>query len=253
RRSSDLSCDLILVTRMGPRESAWFRSGNRLLDKILGARIHPVDDERQAAQQAARLLEEARAQKQNLYVIPVGGSNAVGELGYVDCALELHEQILAGSLNVSNIFHATSSLGTQSGLVVGLSALGSEIDLAGIGVDHRLTPAEQTAEIAQHAQTIARMLDVPTPAAEQIRVDGRQLGEGYGVTTEAALEAIGLAARHQGLLLDPVYTGKAMAGLIEAIRCRELPGDQAVIFLHTGGSAGLFAYRETVEAGLGES
>jgi len=242
-----LSCHLVLLAEMGPREKAWHDSGNRFLDEILGAHVHPVRNEEEAALRAAQLLEEAGTQDQNLYVIPVGGSNSVGELGYLNCALELDEQMRSASLNASILFQATSSLGTQSGLVSGLSALGSSLEVRGIVVGDQLSTAEQFSEIKRHTEVLAQKLDLTPASTEAIQLDDRQLGDGYGVTTEAATEAISLLARYEGLLLDPVYTGKAMAGLIEAIRSGEIAPDQTVLFLHTGGTPGLFAYRETLK------
>ena len=242
-----LSCHLVLLADMGPREEAWHDSGNRFLNEILGAHVHAVRNEKEAAMRAAELLEQAGAQDQNLYVIPVGGSNSVGELGYVNCALELDEQIRSASLDASILFQATSSLGTQSGLVSGLSALESPVEVRGVIVGDQLSTAEQLSEIKRHTEALSQELGVTPPPADSIHLDDRQLGNGYGVITEAAAEAISLLARHEGLLLDPVYTGKAMAGLIEAIRSGEIASEQTVLFLHTGGAPGLFAYRETLQ------
>ncbi|MEE3328927.1 MAG: D-cysteine desulfhydrase family protein [Myxococcota bacterium] len=244
-----LTCHLILVSEMGPREDDWYQSGNLLLDELLGAHVHPVRSEEEAAKQAVALLEEAREKNQSLYVIPVGGSNSVGELGYVNCVLELEEQLESESLKPSVLFHASSSLGTHSGLALGLHALSSTMRPKGIIVADSSTPAEQLAEIQEHTNALAEKLELEGPITDPDQLDGRQLGEGYGVVTEAALEAISLVARSEGLLLDPVYTGKAMAGLIEAIRSGEVSSDEKVLFLHTGGAPGLFAYRETLGSG----
>ena len=243
-----LSCHLVLVAEMGTREEAWHLSGNRFLDEILGAHVHSVRNEREAATRAAELLEEADAQGQNLYVIPVGGSNAVGELGYVNCALELDRQIESASLDASILFQATSSLGTQSGLVSGLSAIESSVEVRGVIVGDQLSPAEQSAEIKRHTEVLSQELGAAAPSADAIQLDDGQLGDGYGLVTESAAEAISLLARYEGLLLDPVYTGKAMAGLIQAIRSGEIDAGQKVLFLHTGGTPGLFAYRETLQS-----
>ena len=243
-----LSCHLILVAEMGDRENDWYQSGNVLLDELLGAHVHPVRSEEEAVTRAAQVLEEARAEDRSVYVIPVGGSNAVGELGYVNCALELDEQLESAALKAPTLFHASSSLGTHSGLALGLHALSSMMKPRGIIVADSLTPAEQLTEIQEHTNALAEKLDMEAPVSDPSQLDDRQLGEGYGIVTEAALEAISLVARCEGLLLDPVYTGKAMAGLIEAIRTGEIPSNEPVVFLHTGGTPGLFAYRETLQS-----
>ena len=242
-----LRCHLILISEMGDREEDWHQSGNRLLDEILGAHVHAVRNGEEAAQRAAELLEEARVREGHLYVIPVGGSNAVGELGYVNGALELDTQLRALSLDASVLFHASSSLGTQSGLTLGLHALGSPVQPRGIIVSDHSTPEEQRMELEQHTRALAEKLETDPPSHQALQLDERQLGDGYGVVTDAALEAISIVARCEGLLLDPVYTGKAMAGLIEAIRSQEIGPDETVLFLHTGGTPGLFAYRQTLQ------
>ncbi len=245
-----LSCDLVLLEETDAREAAWHESGNRLLDEILGAQVHVVKTESEAKQKALELLKKATERRRNLYVIPVGGSNPIGELGYVGCALELQKQIQSNALHVSCLFHATSSMGTQSGLSVGFEALDAEMKINGLSVDHRLSSKEKTKSLSEHRQHLSAELGIASNPEFPTFIDNRQLGKGYGVTTEAALEAITLTARYEGILLDPVYTGKAMAGLISAIRMGEVPRRQPIVFLHTGGSPGLFAYPSTLKEGL---
>lgn len=240
-----LGCDLILVDSVPYREPAYTVSGNLLLDDLLGARVHRVADESAAAQTLAQLLASARAEDRAPYVIPIGGSSAIGALGYVGCALELAEQIEAISLEVGSIVHATSSTGTQAGLAVGLSAVAPGLGVCGVNVYAR-DAARQAAELRQRCDETAALLDVEPPADAALVVDSDHLGPGYGVPTPATLEALELVARHEGILLDPVYTGKAMAALIAAVRAGRLPRDRAVVFVHTGGSVGLFAYREAI-------
>jgi len=236
-----LTCDLILVTNVEYWEPAWDVSGNRLLDEVLGARIHIAADEPAAVHQLKILLEAAQDDGRRLYVVPIGGSNAVGALGYVGCAVELIAQSNNLGIHPSAVVNATSSLGTQAGLLVGFQASGSPISVRSVNVsasEERL----QFAELRKICDATASLLDVPPPDNDCLRIESGFLGPSYGVPTEAMREAVKLLARLEGILLDPVYTGKAMAWLIHEIREDRLNKDRPVIFLHTGGSPGLFAY-----------
>jgi L-cysteate sulfo-lyase len=238
-----LTCDLILVTNVDYREPAWEVSGNRLLDEVLGARIHIAADERAAAQQLKLLLGAAQDDGRQLYVVPIGGSNAVGALGYVGCAVELIAQCNNLGIHPTAVVNATSSLGTQAGLVVGFQASGSPISVRSVNVS---APEEQShsAELRKICDATASLLDLQPPDDDELRIESGFLGPSYGVPTDAMREAIELLARLEGILLDPVYTGKAMAWLIREIREGRLNKDRPVIFLHTGGSPGLFAYQQ---------
>jgi 1-aminocyclopropane-1-carboxylate deaminase/D-cysteine desulfhydrase-like pyridoxal-dependent ACC family enzyme len=187
------------------------------------------------------LLEAAQDDGRRLYVVPIGGSNAVGALGYVGCAVELIAQSNNLGIHPSAVVNATSSLGTQAGLLVGFQASGSPISVRSVNVsasEERL----QFAELRKICDATASLLDVPPPDNDCLRIESGFLGPSYGVPTEAMRDAVKLLARLEGILLDPVYTGKAMAWLIHEIREDRLNKDRPVIFLHTGGSPGLFAY-----------
>lgn len=244
-----LQCDLVLVTDVDYREPAWEVSGNRLLDELLGARVHAVADETAAAKKLGALMESARDDGRRLYVIPVGGSNATGALGYAGCALELLEQAAALQLDARTVVSATSSLGTQAGLLVGLHSAKSQISVRGVNVS---APDEtvQGANLRSLCDATASVLGVAPPPDKRLRIETGFLGDNYGVPTEAMHEAVGLIARHEGILLDPVYTGKAMAWLVDAIRSRRLDDSEPIIFLHTGGSPGLFAYQAALSERL---
>ena len=238
-----LTCDLILVTDVDYREPAWEVSGNRLLDEILGARIHVAADQPAAVQHLKVLLGTAQDDGRRLYVVPIGGSNAVGALGYVGCAVELIEQSNKLGIHPDAVINATSSLGTQAGLVVGFQGSGSPISVRSVNVS---ASEERThsAELREICDATASLLNFPPPDDDCLRIESGFLGPSYGVPTAAMREAVELVARLEGILLDPVYTGKAMAWLIQAIREERLSRDQPVIFLHTGGSPGLFAYQQ---------
>jgi len=246
-----LPCDLVLVTNVNYREPAWAVSGNRLLDELLGAELHLVENEGAAARRLQSLLASAEAEGRRLYVIPTGGSNPIGALGYVNCAVELLDQLDAQGIHTGTLVSATSSLGTQAGLLVGLEAAGSALEMHGVNT-YALDPAHQTAELRRLCNETASLLGVAPPPDARLHIETDFLGPGYGVPTEAMHRAVEEVARLEGILLDPVYTGKAMAWLMHAIRQGRLSPDEPAIFLHTGGSPGLFAYQQYL-AGAGRS
>ena len=188
-----------------------------------------------------RLAEEIRADGGRPYYIPGGGSNAVGALGYANAALELLQQANDLGLRIDCVVHGTGSTGTQAGLVCGLEGANAGIDVLGICV--RRPAAAQEEAVYRTASAAAEHVGIRGGLERaRVRANGDHVGPGYGIPTAGTIEAIRLAARHEGLLLDPVYTGKAMAGLIELCRNGSFSQDQNVVFLHTGGAAALFAY-----------
>ncbi len=180
------------------------------------------------------------------YTIPLGGSNAVGAVGYVTAMQELLDQAKALNVNFDAIVFATSSGGTQAGLVVGARRAGYTGRILGISVDHRA--AELTPMLIEIANATANRIDLAIAfSANDFEVNDRYLGAGYAVMGDPEREAIRLTAQTEGLLVDPVYTGRAMAGLMDLIRRREFRSDQNVLFWHTGGTAALFAYSKQLE------
>jgi D-cysteine desulfhydrase family pyridoxal phosphate-dependent enzyme len=240
-----IECHLVLVDLVAYREPAYERSGNLLLDDLLGAEVHRVQYETAAAGVLAELLARLEQQGKGAYVVPTGGSSAVGALGYVRCAAELTAQIAEAGIDPSALVHATSSAGTQAGLLVGLRAAGQPLNVIGINTYAQDSAHQQEALRTLCDETAALLGEPPLPE-DDLRIEHGFLGPGYGQPTEAMLEAVRLVAREEGILLDPVYSGKAMSGLIGLIRAGRLPDDRPVIFLHTGGSAGLFAYVDTL-------
>jgi L-cysteate sulfo-lyase len=175
------------------------------------------------------------------YVIPGGGSNAVGALGYVNCAIELLNQANETGLKIDLVVHATGSAGTQAGLVAGLVALNSGIPVLGIGV--RAPKDRQEANVLALAEKTAAHLGLDgIMKREHVVANCDYVGQGYGIPTEGMVEALKLVARTEGILLDPVYSGKGMAGLIDLIKTGKMGGYDNIVFLHTGGSVGLFGY-----------
>jgi D-cysteine desulfhydrase family pyridoxal phosphate-dependent enzyme len=232
-----LDCVLVLRGEAPPR-AQW--TGNLLLDDLFGARIWWAGgDDALAVLETAANTELAAGRTP--YVVPYGGSNPVGASAYAQAFEELWAQMQAGGLRFDHVVFASSSGGTQAGLVVGAKACGFEGQVLGISVDKtaehlRETVAALLAPTAEHLD-----LDLDLGPAD-VHVNDEYLGGGYAVLTGAEREALRLVARSEGILLDPVYTGKAMAGLMGMIRKGEIGGDEAVLFWHTGGTPALFAY-----------
>jgi L-cysteate sulfo-lyase len=216
-------------------------NGNVLLDHLHGASTTKFASGHDMPGEMERAAEAWRAEGKKVYVIPGGGSNAVGALGYANCALELVNQANERSLRIDRIVHATGSSGTQAGLVVGLKAIGAGISLLGIGT--RAPKVKQEQMVYDLALRTAELMDSPLPDRADVVANTDYVGEGYGLPTESGLEAIRMFAELEGVLLDPVYSAKGAAGLIDLIRKRKIGADgERVVFLHTGGSVGLFGY-----------
>ena len=177
------------------------------------------------------------------YIIPGGASNPVGALGYVGCAEELLQQCEAQDVAFDHVVLASGSAGTHAGMAVGLRASGSDLPILGIGVN--VPRDEQEAKVWDLACATADYIDRPGCVSRQdIVADCSYVGAGYGEPTEGMNEAVLMLARTEGLLFDPVYSGKALAGMIDYIRAGRFTPGQKIVFLHTGGVAGLFAYAD---------
>jgi L-cysteate sulfo-lyase len=235
-----LKCEVLLEHRVVDPSEPYATSGNVLLDKIFGANLREYPGGTDFDKAMAEVADEVTANGGKPYIIPGGASNKVGALGYVNCAIELLEQINAWGLDIGHIVTATGSAGTQGGLIVGLKALQSDIPLLGIGVN---APREvQEEKVYQLACETAEYIGKPgCVAREDVVANCDYVGAGYGVPTESMNEAVLMLARYEGLLFDPVYSGKALAGMIDQIRNGSLSSGN-IVFLHTGGSAALFAY-----------
>lgn len=236
-----LRCELFLENRHAIADSAYETGGNVLLDRLLGADVIelPAGTDLEAAieQRGSQLRDEGSIP----YLIPIGGSNPVGALGYVSCAMELLAQAGALGLHIDRVVHASASAGTQAGLVAGFAGAASGILVTGISAG---MPAERLTEaVFAIATDVAVLIEAPASVTpDMVVVDDNHVGPGYGLPTSEMREALEMTARTEGLILDPVYTGKAMAGLIDMIRLGRLTKGQNVVFVHTGGVAGLFAY-----------
>lgn len=242
-----LRCEALLEARVAGAPAEYADSGNVFLDRLFGSRLHTVPGGTAMDAALEDLAMRLRADGRKPYVIPGGGSNALGSLGYVACVLELVQQCQALGLKKPHIVHATGSAGTQAGLVAGIHALGLGWPVTGIGV----RAAREMQESRVHALAL-RVLDLmghltPLPRDKVVADDGF-IGAGYGQPTAGMLEAVQMVARQEGILIDPVYTGKGMAGLIAMLRAGRFAADEDVVFVHTGGAAALFGYRWAFDA-----
>lgn len=236
-----MKCTALLEHRVQTNDVAYLGSGNVLLDRLMGASVEyrPAGTDMNAAAECKGAeLREAGARP---YVIPGGGSNRVGALGYVNCAQELVQQADEIGLQIDRVVHATGSAGTQAGLVTGLTGTHAGIRVLGMGV--RAPRERQEANVYKLAQEVGDYVGVRGGIPrEAIETNCDYIGPGYGEPTEAMGAAVKLLAQLEGVLLDPVYSGKAMAGLIDLIRKGRIGKNETVVFLHTGGAVGLFGY-----------
>ena len=233
-----LKCVLVLDTRRGSD-----RTGNLLLDELMGAEVRLVSGSGERKAEMARAVEELEASGETPYLIPTGGSVPIGALGYVDCIAELMDQLNAFSLRPKRLYFPTGSQGTQAGLVAGAMVAGAPFEVRGVAVE--ATTTELVAEaVPLTNETLALLGSDRTVTTADISIDDRHVGEGYAIPTKAGMEAIGLLARTQAIVLDPVYTGKAMAGLIADVRAGDFGPEDAIIYIHTGGGPSVFANLE---------
>lgn len=241
-----MDCHILLEDRTGSADPEYNYNGNVLLDQLYNAPLkkYPAGTDMNAAMDelAAALSSAGRRP----YIIPGGGSNPVGALGYVNAALELLYQSNAMGLQVDHVVHATGSAGTQAGLVAGLAGANSGIAVLGVGVRAaRETQENNVFELARATADYLRLAEVVK--REQVLADCDYVGEGYGIPAPSTIEAIELLARTEGILLDPVYSGKGMAGLIGLIRQGRFKASENIVFIHTGGAQALFGYRDAFD------
>jgi len=241
-----MECHILLEDRTGSESVDYNHNGNVLMNQLFGASLskYPGGTDMNAAMED--VAETLRAEGKKPYIVPGGGSNPIGALGYVNAALELLTQANDMGLRIDRVVHATGSAGTQAGLVTGLAASNSLIPVLGIGV--RVPQDTQEANVFRLAEKTAEHLGIPGAVKrEDVVANCNYVGEGYGIPTASGLEAIDLFARHESILLDPVYSAKGAAGLIDLIRKGEFGKDENIVFLHTGGSQALYGYREAFD------
>lgn len=255
-----LACELVLPEIVDIPSHEYRHGGNVLIDRLCGAKVHVVPDGAAAQQRIADIERRVRNDGRAPYTIPVGGSNALGALGYAAAAVELLRQCESGDQSPRQSFDAlvvaNGSAGTHAGLLAGLLAGLAEGQalprVYGISVAASAEiQVPKTVRLAEETLSLVGIAGVDV--VRHVTVLDDYIGPGYGQPTAEAYEAIELAARLEGLLLDPVYTGKAMAGLVDLVRRGEFRPDQRVLFWHTGGAPGLFAYESWLSRRLDES
>ena len=245
-----MKCTALLEHRIDTNDRDYLNSGNVLLDRLFDTAIEYRPGGADMNAEAEAKGEALRAAGERAYVIPGGGSNRVGALGYVSCAQELMQQADEMGLRIDRVVTATGSAGTQAGLVVGLEGSNAGVPVLGIGV--RLPKDRQEANVHRLAEATADYVGMRGGIARSAVVANCDyVGPGYGQPTPGMTEAVLMLARLEGVLLDPVYSGKAMAGLIDLIRKGEIRKGETVVFLHTGGAVGLFGYTGVFEQAMG--
>ncbi|MGO1767353.1 D-cysteine desulfhydrase [Advenella sp. S44] len=235
-----LDCILLLERRLQGQPAEYYRAGNALLNRVLGATLcEELPAGANIATAVAELETQLIQQGRKPYVVAAGGSSPLGAMGYVGCAHEITTQASDLGIKVDYIVHAAGSGGTQAGLV---AALCRHKHTRVRGYSVRFDSNRMSAIVHAIANQTTSLMDAPSVRADRIEVDDTHIGDGYGIATPEALDAIKLLGRQEGILLDPVYTGKAMAGLIADIHSGRFSADQNIVFLHTGGAAVLSAY-----------
>ena len=234
-----LGCVALLENPIGTDSASYLENGNRLLLDLFDAKVELVDNLDNADDLLQALAVRLHASGRKPYLVPIGGSNALGALGYVRAGLELAEQIEQSGQTFAGVVLASGSAGTHSGLALALAERLPDLPVIGITVSR--SEEAQLPKVQGLAERTAELLGVRLPDAFKVRLWDEYYAPRYGEANAGGLAAIRLLASHEGLLLDPVYTGKAMAGLLDGI-ARQRFDDGPLIFLHTGGAPALFAY-----------
>ncbi|EPH0093327.1 D-cysteine desulfhydrase [Pluralibacter gergoviae] len=236
-----LHCVALLENPIGTTAENYLTNGNRLLLDLFNAQVEMCDALTDPQAQLGELATRLEAQGFRPYVIPVGGSNALGALGYVESAQEIAQQC-DGAVAISSVVVASGSAGTHAGLAVGLEQLMPQAELIGVTVSRSVEA--QKPKVVAIQQALAQSLELQARA--DITLWDDYFAPGYGTPNEAGMEAVKLLAQLEGILLDPVYTGKAMAGLIDGISQKRFKDEGPILFVHTGGAPALFAYHPHV-------
>ena len=235
-----LACHILLEDRTGYNNPNYNTNGNVLLDHLHGATTEKFAAGHDMPAEMERAAEKKRAEGRNVYVIPGGGSNPTGALGYVNCAFELLNQVNTSGMKIDRLVHATGSSGTQAGLVAGMSAMNAQIPILGIGT-RAPQPKQEQMVYDLACKTVDKLGCPGIVKREDVIANTDYVGEGYGIPTDSGIEAIRMFAELEGILLDPCYSAKGAAGLIDLARKGAFK-DERVVFLHTGGAAALGGY-----------
>lgn len=238
-----LQCQLVLEERV-PNSYDYHANGNNLLFNLLKPeKIHIAPYGKNPVDVMGELAQELRLQGRRPYIIPVGGSNAVGDLGYVACANEILEQMAQMQISFDRIFITSGSAGSHAGLLAGMKLSKQDIKIQGIGINRPQKIQEQAIlELAN--DTLEKLGKKPNITKADVVVNCDYIGEGYSMPTAAMKAAVKLVAEKEAIFLDPTYTGKTMSGLIDFIEKGIIKKHETILFIHTGGTPGLFAHPE---------
>ena len=222
--------------------------GNLLLDKVYGCHIHWTGENRKGEDIPA-LVAQLKAEGKKPYVIPYGGSNELGAIAFIEAYKELNAQREALKVDFSHIIFASSSGATHAGLMLGNKILQTHSQIVGINIDKgEMDKVPFDEHIVSLANSTAQLIAADYQfTADDLILNSDYVGDGYGVIGELEKEAIALTAQNEGILLDPVYTGRAMGGLIDMIRTGQIKATDNVLFWHTGGAPALFAYADDLD------
>lgn len=242
-----LKCELILPRVVPRTDNDYLGSGNIVLDGLFGATIHDLPGDADVAGFIGNRVAELTAAGHNAYFAPVGGSSAVGCLGYANCAAEIIDQERATGLRFANVIVANGSSGTHAGLAAGLASIGEPPARAKSYAVYYDATKTHTITLQIARDTLALIAPNAKLEESDIVVDGNYRGEGYGIPTQGMIDTVRRVARAEGILLDPVYSGKAFAGLLHDIGASQYRSGDNVLFVMTGGVPGLFAYRGVFE------
>lgn len=233
-----LKCAALLENPLQTTEPNYLWNGNHLLFSLMGCQSEMVEELNAPDAQLQQFSERLSAKGAKPYIIPVGGSNALGSLGYVECALEIAKQCDQMNIKVQSVVVPSGSAGTHAGLAVGLAHCLPEVEVVGVTVSRLV--GEQQPKVAQLQRELSTMLSVT--ALSRLTLWDDYFAPCYGMPNAEGMHAVELLARLEGIMLDPVYTGKAMAGLIDGVKKSRYNGSGPVMFIHTGGAPALFAY-----------
>ena len=236
-----LKCVALLENPIGTHAENYLSNGNRLLLDLMNAEVIMVDALHNPTEQLAEEATRLEAQGFRPYIVPVGGSNALGALGYVECAQEIAHQS-EGVVDFAAVVVASGSAGTHAGLAVGLEHLLPETELVGVTVSRQVEA--QLPLVERLRQSLAETLEVQATAPITLWDD--YFAPRYGEPNDEGMAAVKLLAQLEGILLDPVYTGKAMAGVLDGISQNRFRREGPLLFIHTGGAPALFAYHPSV-------
>ncbi|MDR2899736.1 MAG: D-cysteine desulfhydrase [Clostridiales bacterium] len=238
-----MKCQLVLEERV-PESYKEDASGNNFLFRLMGVEeVYVVKGGSDVMGKMKEVADKLTAQGRKPYIIPGGGSNAIGGLGYVSCAQEVLSQMFETGINFDHFIVTSGSTGTHAGFLTGMVGENANIPVTGIGINRKKDIQREA--VLNLCNQLSEKLEIKNPPVmDDVIVFDDYIGEGYSRTTPEMVEAVKLVAQTEAILLDPVYTGKTMAGMIDLIKKGYFKGCENIMFLHTGGSPALFAYTE---------